>query len=281
MDSSIGFAAAKFAQEQGATVLISNFGRALGITRRIAKRLPQRAAGARARRDRRRAPRRARRRRSASTSTASTASCTRSPTATRRRCSAASSSTARGPTSRTAVQVSAYSLKSLTDGLPAADAVRRLGRRADLRRDGRLAGVRLDGRRQGRRSSRRRATWPATSARTGSGSTWSPPARCARWPPRRSRASSDLEDMWGDAGAAGLGQRRPRADRQGGLRAAVRLVPGDHRRDRARRRRLPRDGCLTAPLLGNVPGVADEPAHWSSCGSSRARTSTSRARRSS
>jgi len=40
MDSSIGFAVAKFAQEQGATVLISNFGRALGITRRIAKRLP-------------------------------------------------------------------------------------------------------------------------------------------------------------------------------------------------------------------------------------------------
>ncbi len=40
MDSSIGFATAKFAQEQGATVLISNFGRALGITRRIANRLP-------------------------------------------------------------------------------------------------------------------------------------------------------------------------------------------------------------------------------------------------
>lgn len=40
MDNSIGFAVAKVAQEQGATVLISNFGRALGITRRIAKRLP-------------------------------------------------------------------------------------------------------------------------------------------------------------------------------------------------------------------------------------------------
>ena len=41
MDSSIGFATARVAQEQGATVLISNFGRALGITKRIAKRLPQ------------------------------------------------------------------------------------------------------------------------------------------------------------------------------------------------------------------------------------------------
>ena len=40
MDSSIGFHTARVAQEQGATVLISNFGRALGITRRIAKRLP-------------------------------------------------------------------------------------------------------------------------------------------------------------------------------------------------------------------------------------------------
>ena len=40
MDTSIGFAVARVAQEQGATVLISNFGRALGITKRIAKRLP-------------------------------------------------------------------------------------------------------------------------------------------------------------------------------------------------------------------------------------------------
>lgn len=43
MDKSIGFATARFAQEQGATVLISNFGRALGITKRIASRLPKEA----------------------------------------------------------------------------------------------------------------------------------------------------------------------------------------------------------------------------------------------
>ncbi|MGH3447953.1 MAG: enoyl-ACP reductase FabI [Nocardioidaceae bacterium] len=43
IDSSIGFATAKVAQEQGATVLISNFGRALRITRRIAGRLPHEA----------------------------------------------------------------------------------------------------------------------------------------------------------------------------------------------------------------------------------------------
>jgi enoyl-[acyl-carrier protein] reductase I len=40
-DASIGFAVARVAQEQGATVLVSNFGRALGITRRIVNRLPQ------------------------------------------------------------------------------------------------------------------------------------------------------------------------------------------------------------------------------------------------
>jgi enoyl ACP reductase len=40
MDSSLGFAVAKIAQEQGAQVVITNFGRALSITRRIAKRLP-------------------------------------------------------------------------------------------------------------------------------------------------------------------------------------------------------------------------------------------------
>jgi enoyl-[acyl-carrier protein] reductase I len=43
MDSSIGFAVARGAQEQGATVVVSNFGRALGITRRIVGRLPKEA----------------------------------------------------------------------------------------------------------------------------------------------------------------------------------------------------------------------------------------------
>lgn len=43
LDTSIGFTVAKVAQEEGATVVISNFGRALGITRRIAGRLPREA----------------------------------------------------------------------------------------------------------------------------------------------------------------------------------------------------------------------------------------------
>lgn len=41
MDTSIGFAVARVCQQEGATVLVSNFGRALGITRRIVSRLPE------------------------------------------------------------------------------------------------------------------------------------------------------------------------------------------------------------------------------------------------
>jgi meromycolic acid enoyl-[acyl-carrier-protein] reductase len=40
LDTSIGFAVAKVAQQEGAQVVISNFGRALSITRRIVARLP-------------------------------------------------------------------------------------------------------------------------------------------------------------------------------------------------------------------------------------------------
>lgn len=41
VDSSIGFAVARVAQEEGAQVVVSNFGRALSITRRIVSRLPK------------------------------------------------------------------------------------------------------------------------------------------------------------------------------------------------------------------------------------------------
>ena len=46
MDTSIGFHVAKVAQQQGAEVAITNFGRALSITRRIAGRLQSRATEA-------------------------------------------------------------------------------------------------------------------------------------------------------------------------------------------------------------------------------------------
>src|SRR3978361_1337164 len=42
-EQSIAFSVARIAQEQGATVVLSNFGRALSLCQRIAKRLPQEA----------------------------------------------------------------------------------------------------------------------------------------------------------------------------------------------------------------------------------------------
>ena len=51
---------------------------------------------------------------------------------------------------------------------------------------------------------------------------------------------ADFEAAWGDAGAARLGRPGPRPRGQGVRGAAVGLVPRDDRRDRARRRWLPR-----------------------------------------
>ena len=43
-EASIAYATARIAQEQGATVVLSNFGRTLSLCKRVAKRLPQEAA---------------------------------------------------------------------------------------------------------------------------------------------------------------------------------------------------------------------------------------------
>jgi enoyl-[acyl-carrier protein] reductase I len=44
-DASIAFHIARLAQEEGATVLLSSYGRVLSLTTRISGRLPQPAAG--------------------------------------------------------------------------------------------------------------------------------------------------------------------------------------------------------------------------------------------
>ena len=150
MDSSIGFATAKVAQEQGATVLISNFGRALGITQRIAKRLPTEppvleldvtdeehldglADAVREHVD--------------GLDGVVHSIALRQPRDDPRR---EVPDRARGQDVAQAVQVSAYSLKALAMACPAADGSGRQHRRDDVRRVGRVAGVRLDGLRQGR-----------------------------------------------------------------------------------------------------------------------------------
>ena len=113
LDTSIGFHVGRIAQAEGATVIVSNFGRAMSLTGRVIKKLDpvppllevdvtndEHLAGLPTR--------------WASTSTGSTGWCTRWPSPTRRRRWAASSSTTPWADVATALQVSAYSLASLT-----------------------------------------------------------------------------------------------------------------------------------------------------------------------
>ncbi|CAA9285902.1 MAG: Enoyl-[acyl-carrier-protein] reductase [NADH], partial [uncultured Corynebacteriales bacterium] len=125
-------------------------------------------------------------------------------------------------------------------GAAAVPGARRVGRRPHLRRQRLLAGVRLDGRGQGRHGVR--------------GPLPGPRARAARHPgqPGRRRAAADdggaqhpgvqaVRGRLGRAGAAGLGHQRPGAGGPHLRRAAVGLDARHDRRDRARRRRVPRD----------------------------------------
>ena len=240
-DASIAYSVARVAIEQGATVVLTGFGR-LSLVERVAKKLPGpapvveldvtsaerpgRAAGP--------GPR-ARRR-------ASTACCTRSGSRRRPR-SAAASWTTPWEDVATAVHVSTYSLPVAGEGGAAAAAgARRLDRRAHLRRHA---------------SPGRRTTgwaWPRRG--------WSrPPATPARElgprgirvnlvaaGPLRTMAARSIPGLQpvrgrlGRAGAARLGHHRPGAGRPHLRRAAVGLDARGDRRDRARRRRVPRDG---------------------------------------
>ena len=148
-DASIAFSVARLAQEQGAQVVLTGFGR-MSLVERVAKQAARAAAGDRARRRRTRSTSTRWPTGCASTSTASTACCTRSGSR-RRPASAATSWTRRGTTSRPRSQVSTFSLKSLAVAtLPLFGDDRRVDRRARLRRPVRLAGLRLDGRGEGR-----------------------------------------------------------------------------------------------------------------------------------
>ena len=142
-----------------------------------------------------------------------------------------------------AVQVSAYSLKSLAIASPPLMSRGRLDRRADLRRDGR------PGRRTtGWASPRRR--WSRTS-RYLARDLGPEGIRCnlvSAGPLKTLAAKAipgfeDLESAWKDRAPLGWDETDHEPTAQAVVRPAERLLPGHHRRDRARRRRLPRDGC--------------------------------------
>ena len=183
---------ARLAQEQGAELVLTSFGRGMRLTERVAAHAARPARRGRARRHRPGAARRARPR-----------SCGRRWG----RVDGALHAVGFAPEAclgqddgllgagwddvATALHVSAYSLQVAGRDAAAAHAAGRVDRRPRLRRRPGLAGLRLDGRGQGRARGHVAATWPATSARAACGSTWWRPGRCGRWPPGRSPASRD------------------------------------------------------------------------------------------
>ena len=86
--------------------------------------------------------------------------------------------------------------------------------------------------------------------------------------PIRTTAAKSIpgfDDVRGGLGrprAARLGRQRPGAGRQGLRGAAVRLVPGDDRRDRPRRRRRARDGPVARPALPSHGPAAPAAGPW-------------------
>ncbi len=245
MDSSIGFATAKVAQEQGATVLISNFGRALGITRRIAKRLPveppvleldvtdeDHLAGLEAQ---------VREHVDGLDGVVHSIAYGNPETLL-----GGKFLTGPWPDVAQAVQVSAYSLKALAEGFTTADGPRRLDRRPHLRRDGRVAGVRLDGSGEGR--SRVHVALPRARSRPVRHPLQPGLRRSAerRWPRRRSRASRTSSPC-GATGRRSAGTTPTTRRRRGPCVRCSRLLPGHDRRDHPRGRRSARDGCLRWP----------------------------------
>jgi hypothetical protein len=123
-------------------------------------------------------------------------------------------------------------------------------RRADLRRELRLAGLRLDGRGQGRLRVDQPLPAPATSGRSASAATSSPPARSARRPPSRSPASrSSRRSGTSRAPSAGTSTTRCRPPRR-----ASRCSPTGSRRRPAR---------SSTSTAASTPWAADP--RWLTC----------------
>ncbi len=250
LDSSIGFATAKVAQEQGATVLISNFGRALEHHQTDRQTPADRASGARARRHRTRTIWPRCRMPSASTSTASTASCTRSPTATRRRILGGKFLDGPWDDVAQAVHVSAYSLKSLA--MACAPLMSRGGSVVGLTFDATVAWPGYDW--MGVAKAALESTSRYLARDLGALG-----IRCnlVSAGPLKTLAAKAIpgfekfEEPWLDRAPLGWDPTDLEPTGRTIVASAERLLPGDHRRDRARRRRLPRDGSVG---VGHIAG---------------------------
>ena len=168
-EASMAFHTARMAQEQGATVVLTGYGR-LSLVERIAKRLPEPAPVVELDVTDQAPPGFAGRLGSANTSPASTACCTRS--ASRRPTALGGDFLATAwEDVATTVHTSAYSLKALA--VASLPLMSRGGshRRAGLRRPAGLAGLQLDGCGQGRAGVGVPLPGPRSRSATGSGST--------------------------------------------------------------------------------------------------------------
>ena len=151
-----------------------------------------------------------------------------------------------------ALQISAFSLKSLTVACRPLLTPRVLGGGLDLRRHRRVADVRLDGSGQG--CLRVDVSLPRTRPR-GRGNPGQPGGGRTD-PDHGGQEHSGVRAVRRDVdvpSADRLGRQRPRACRPGSRGPALGLVPGNDRRDRPRRRWCPRDRRLTHVHLGSRP----------------------------
>ena len=246
-DASIAFSVAQRAQEEGAEVVLTSFGRAMSLTQRAARRLadppdileldvtdprrPRRAGGAGRRAARRRAAR----------------DRVRAGVVPRRRLPHRAVGRRRGR---------AAGLGVLAQGarrrVPPADAARRLDRRARLRQQPRRRGRSTTG----WASPRPRSSRPRAYLARDLGPDGIRVNLVAAGPLRTIAAKSipgfeQFEDVWAERAPLGWDVKDPAPVAARVRRAALRPVPGDHRRDRPRRRRLPRRRCVAPSRRGD------------------------------
>ena len=257
-DASLAFHVAKVAQEQGAQVVLTGFGR-MRLVERIAQRLPAARAGRRAGRVEPGAARQPRRARLAEhlgrRAAAWTGCCTPSASPRRPAWARARSSTRRGRTWRTTIQVSAYSFKSLATAL-----LPLLGPGASI------VGMDFDN----------RQAWPAYDWMGVAKSTLESvtrylardlgpagdPGEPRRRRPVKTMAAKSIpgfaafEDAWDGRAPLGWDVERPGAGGEDGVRAAVGLAAGDHRVDGVGGRRVPRDRASEPADRGRGPARA-------------------------
>ena len=200
-DASIAFSVARVALEQGATVVLTGFGR-LSLVERIAKKLPGPAPvveldvtnaerPGRAARPGPRARRRHRRRAALDRVRAGVRARRRLP------------GDAVGRRGHRGARLDVLAAGAGHGGAAAAAGARRLDRRAHLRRHRGLAGVRLDGRGQGRAGVGRPVPRPRARPARHPGQPGRRPARCARWRPGRIPGFSRFEDVWDERAPLG------------------------------------------------------------------------------